>query len=501
MLSEFREIDSYLTESDSDSSYEAMEGAQPTLAQTEFDNSILRMGRSLVAASKAHPIIEGGSELPNITLRLTRLDPTAPEGDPRLGETVRLLQDMGIHVELGERQDSELPEGVVHDKGPSSRASSPPPPPPPLTPSADINLDLSVLIALISDLTHARLPRTVEDANTRFIPPQSYREWKHKKNGMYGKKKKKKKKTGAAQGAQAQARSASPSPSPSSSPTPSSPAPPAEVSPETLPSDLAKHSRALTNQLLQEMGKGLLHELASKMACAGGAVRFWTTREARDRCLRIVAKIGGASERRRARALFWEGVKEEEEGEEKVQSGEEAEEMYWRGSRYPMRFVGLFPIHLYEAALSAPTTTTTTALPPFFDDLAQTCRDILAQETIPHPRALPEALVSEDAGPPPLVAAAEIPARQGEIQRAVVTKANPRLTAHTVQSLRIGAERGWTTLTANKASVKAILREMKGARGRGGLGGVGGGGGGEEKRAAIWIVDPRSLAEGMSNTR
>lgn len=110
---------------------------------------------------------------------------------------------------------------------------------------------------------------------------------------------------------------------------------------------------------------------------------------------------------------------------------------------------------------------------------------------------------------------------QGEIQRATVLKANPRLTAHTVQSMHWGAHLGWTTLTANRTSVKAILREMKTARVSGRLVGVDlhleqprGSGGGrlldgdgdkgddnddEGGSAAFWVVDPRSLAEGMSS--
>ena len=91
-----------------------------------------------------------------------------------------------------------------------------------------------------------------------------------------------------------------------------------------------------------------------------------------------------------------------------------------------------------------------------------------------------------------------------------------------------GAYLGWTTLTANRTSVKAILREMKMARVSGRLAGVdfrleqrrGSGGGrlldgdgdgdlgdddddelegGSAGRAAFWVVDPRSLAEGMSS--
>ena len=40
--------------------------------------------------------------------------------------------------------------------------------------------------------------------------------------------------------------------------------------------------------------------------------------------------------------------------------------------------------------------------------------------------------------------------------------------AHTVQSIDWGAELGWTTLTANRRSVKAVLRDLKAARVAGG---------------------------------
>ena len=72
-----------------------------------------------------------------------------------------------------------------------------------------------------------------------------------------------------------------------------------------------------------------------------------------------------------------------------------------------------------------------------------------------------------------------------------------------------GAYLGWTTLTANRTSVKAILREMKTARVSGRLAGVdlhleqprgsGGDDVGSAGLAAFWVVDPRSLAEGMSS--
>jgi hypothetical protein len=88
--------------------------------------------------------------------------------------------------------------------------------------------------------------------------------------------------------------------------------------------------------------------------------------------------------------------------------------------------------------------------------------------------------------------------RNPDSERATVVRVNARLTAHTAQSMLWGAQHGWTTLTANKASVKALLREIRAARVAGRLG--------EDipseaedplEVVAIWILDPRSLAEGV----
>ena len=100
---------------------------------------------------------------------------------------------------------------------------------------------------------------------------------------------------------------------------------------------------------------------------------------------------------------------------------------------------------------------------------------------MPHSRALESEVAAE---------------REGDIQRASVVRTNARLTTHTVQSMLCGAARGWTTLTANRASVKVMLREVKmrgygvDMRGRG-AGAV------DHAVAALWVIDPRSLAEGM----
>ena len=456
MLSEFREIDSYMTDSEDDS--DDPTDQRPSLAQKEFDNSVLRMARSLLAAAEDNRV-PAANDRPCITLRLTRLDPYATNVDSRIAQTVHSLCAMGIDVELGERENvaspNALPNPVVKTLEPTTR----------------INLDLSALIALVSDLTHAPLPQSTEEANARFIPSQKYLEWKQRRSTGAGKKKKERivNRNGDASDGPGQ----------------------------------TTHARALVNQVMQEMGSGLLQDIHDKLVSMSTSVshngtsgrmlkkiEFWTTLEARDRCHRILSKIGGPNERRRANALF-----PSSSTSLKVQ-----EEEYWRNSRYPPGLLPLPPIRTYPSSephiqLEYPLQPENpTTLPLFFKSLASTCRNILAQETIPHPRAFPEHIVA-DGGEDDL---SSEKALNEEIQRAAVTKANPRLTAHTVQSLLWGAELGWTTLTANKSSVRAILRDMKQVGDYGGLErDVGGLISGRIEKAALWLVDPRSLAEGQ----
>ena len=476
LLSEFREIDSYLTDSDE----EGDKDGRPSLAQPEFDNSILKMGRSLLDSARQNPV-SGTTTVPSVTLRLTRLDPSSSnsrEQDPRIAQTIDVLRDMGITVELGERDPALLPKVI-------------PPPVRRLEPTLRVNLDLSILIALVSDITHAPLPDTVAEADARYIPAAQSREWKRKRLEA-GKSADSNGNPGQGQGVDIEV------------------------------DEAGKHSRALANQALQEMTRGLLHELHDRLAAvdpgAPANVEFWTTPEARDRCLRIVlSKSGGPQEKRRAAALF--------PGPDV--SAEALEEQYWAGSRYPRAFLPLVPIRVFETSLPDPGTEEDQSGPkeeahsPFSALLERTCRGILAQETIPNPNARPWAAPTS-ASPNQNQGEGKGGSRggdgaqaQAEIEPAAVTRANPRLTAHTVQSMLWGAARGWTTLTANKASVRAILRELRAAEG--GYGQVSGagasasadadaageqGGDGEGEReviekAAMWVVDPRSLAEAM----
>ncbi|KAF7329832.1 hypothetical protein MKEN_00246600 [Mycena kentingensis (nom. inval.)] len=380
ILGEFREIDSYLTDSEDE------ENDPPTLAATQFDNSVLRMARALLAAAKSH----SPTNPPAITLRLTRLEPD--DTDDRIAQTISLIRDMGIDLQLGELSLAH-PERVEEM-------------PVELIPTAKINLDLSVLIAFVSDLTHSPLPSSVDEARARFLSP-------------------------AAQ--------------------------------------VETQARALTNQImqemLQEMGRGgMFQELHDRLLVHSLPVELWTTAEARERFLRIVDKIGGPAEKRRAAVLF-------------DASQDEAEERFWQGSRFPRAFITCLPIRVYseEQAPSVPDRG------PFFVAMEKTCLEILALE-----EANP---VKAKNTKSPAQYSNNGFRRNPDHERAKPTRANAKLMVHTVRSMLCGASRGWTTLTANRSSVRALVREMRERAGEQGLGGK------DKETAAIWVVDPRSLAE------
>ncbi|KAJ7508446.1 hypothetical protein B0H11DRAFT_2304424 [Mycena galericulata] len=438
ILAELREIDSYLTDSESDSDDP---DHRPSLAQTEFDNSILQMGRVLMEAANANPV-DGldGPEVPRVTMRLTRLD-TSPfrangePNDPRIAHTVQCLRDMGVDVELGERLESEIPIPKL--------IASPAPSPIALEPTRQINLDLSVLVALVSDLTHSPLPSSIQEATTRFLPPQRYREWKpqDRKDQL-------------------------------SVETPESI--------DGLSQDIVKHSRALTQHILQEMGKGLLQEIYDKLLPMindpdpSKRVEFWTSEEARERCMRIVSRIGGDGEVRRAEAMF---------PTDPIPL-EEAEKLFWQDSRYPANFIPLLPVRLYPTPPLPAIEGAPAPHSKFFRSMTKVCQDLLAQEAAAaqQPTSNGRNILRNDGA-----------LGNGDIQ--APAKINSRLSPHAVKSMMRGAELGWTTLTTTKSSVKALLREMKAARLAGRL--VEDPEDDEQTAhdgaPAIWIVDPRNL--------
>ncbi|CAK5280458.1 unnamed protein product [Mycena citricolor] len=408
LLAEFREMDSYLTDSDDSEQDTSDPDYKPSLAPSEFTNSILKMGQGLLAAAKANPT----PEPVRITMRLTRLDPVGEPHDPRIARTIQCLMDMGIAVELGERP-MPLPRDLA--------ACRAPPAPRQIRPTRRISLDLSVLVALASDLTHAALPADAQEAAARFKPPTVYRDWKPDVVGGGG-------------GDHA--------------------------------SDIQRHVRIITLQALQEMDKPLIEQIHKQLALLPEPVEFWTSDDARERCLRIVTRIGGSSEIRRAEALF---------------SG--AESTFWDGSRYAAGFVQLFPIRLYPNPPQLPLEGALLPHPKFFTYMAKVCQDLLEDPVVP-----------KNSKGPRLNAGV---LGDSELQPA---KINSKLSPNAVKSMLRGAELGWTTLTTTKSSVRALLREVRASRLNGRLPDDRGSSSisssssdADVASAVLWVVDPRNL--------
>ncbi|KAG9127577.1 hypothetical protein FRC07_012057 [Ceratobasidium sp. 392] len=467
LMAEIHELDGY----ESESSESSLSANRNVVTQSQ-ENSIIRMAKALLAAAKHHTVPDTG-ETPRVTIRLTRLevDPTSSSSgdtiDPRIARTIQDLETLGIDVQLGEQP---FP--------PRLSASSAPPPTPP-RPTLRVNLDLSLIIALVSDLSHAPLPSSEDDARERFRPLT--RVWKSGKLLRSS--------VITDQGSDEEIDTNNDEMGDDG---------------EDVVKDSYEHSRALALQLLSEMRHSLLDEMAMylKSDYDQSTLEFWTTPEAQQRCAKIVDKIGGIGERRRAQALF------EPNGEAD----------FWQDSRFSTEFIpGLVPLRIYPRNVplesTLPMTKPVTPSEIFARRLFRTCRILLfpseargTQDTIlkigyatelTPPATQPPSQSIDTGTPSPSVLAGSRP--------------NTRLTAHTVRSMIWGAANRVTTLTANRASVRAVLREMKALAGVGTeaeleqISSVDAGGDegqakrevGDEGTAVLWVVEPRSLAEQM----
>jgi hypothetical protein len=274
----------------------------------------------------------------------------------------------------------------------------------------NVNLDLSLLIALVTDITHSPLPESREAAETRFRP-QTERSSKRR----------------------------------------------LEKNPGTS-EDAMEHCHALIEQASHEMEHGLVQTIRARFHNhpQEDKLQFWTTEEARDRFITIVNKIGGPEERLRAHALFFS----------------DNPDAFWEGSRITQdQRPNLLRIRIFPTELPPPSAAPART---FHQQLAATCRSILTRPSRQEVRA-------EEPG-------SKLPAP---------TRFAARLSAHTVQSLLWGAEKEMVTLTSNKTSVRLLLREMRGYT----LPSVDDqeGVAKEAIPMALWIMEPRSLSQGMRN--
>ena len=529
LLAEFREFDSYLTDSETEEGNHGSANCKCSDSSCktkpvadELDNSLLQLGKQLITAAKA----DSRDVPPKVTLRLTRfllstesldeleklgLKAIGPrkrsitvkpsETDPRIAQTLRELLQMGVEIILGEHEFTI----------PVELRSSSTKPLPRLVPSRQINLDLSVLIALVSDITHAPLPRSTEEAYARYIPTPAERARSRKRRQQQKELLARSKPQNALHNLLSKSQQKTKEKDPVKQSTDNS---------ESDGEGDNVHSKALASQVLKEISQGLLEEIASRLDVC--PVEFWTSREVRDRCLRIVDKIGGPAEKRRAAALFFDpaNLKDPVLGI-RMSSPQEAAEAYWRDSRHPRNMIpGLVPLRIFEEdERNGPLQlqlgsdiTTSIKENPFWASLEQACMGLLSEGSAQHPRAvvLPSEPSSSRAKSNHVQSSTDEDDSDfhgQEIERAAVTRSNPRLTAHTVGTLQRGAKRRWTTLTANRAGVREMLKEcakvvdaapssVSSITGQlAGLNIGGGEGENETEVVAIWVVEPRSLAE------
>ena len=405
---------------------------------------------------------------------------------------LRRLADLGIRVKLGPAPHT--PRQPVPSVQAPERI---------LIPTNDINLDLSLLIALCSDITHASLPDSASDALKRFRTLS-----RRQRQAMNGKQHK-----------DGTDKSGNHTPTPAVECEPQDEMDTAPDADAEVNIGLSEHARSLVAQTMQESRNSLIDEIYCRCyypttAHFGLSIReseystpdhmvqfrFWTTREAKDRFFAIVDKIGGPAEKLRARALF----------------REELAVNFWESSRYPLKYIpDLVPIRLHEEHTISEPPPTSRLNTPFQTRLRETCTDLLSSRispitSSPSPTNTTTPPNTSERTPPLPPTPRLIPASALKIGPSV----RSGITPHTLRSLLIGAGASdssamITTLTANRSSIDTVLRRIKvlfpappmetraisvhakNIRQTGALGAT------TIQPAAIWIVEPRSLAEGM----
>lgn len=196
---------------------------------------------------------------------------------------------------------------------------------------------------------------------------------------------------------------------------------PAEAS--LKPNNANEHIRAISNQLYQESGVCALFDLIRE-TCDTQTLQFWTTQENKDRTYSILDKIGGATEKSRLDSIF-----------------ETGSDNFWEGSRYSSNPIAGLPVKIINDS---------------GDDVPQASFDDFVL------RRAQKALNSD-----------------GNMGSA------GKLTPHTLRTVIAGLERGWTTLTSNRQSIKALVQGWHTHVNS------------NSSLATFWLVEPRSLSEQM----
>ncbi|WVR00249.1 hypothetical protein IAU59_007391 [Kwoniella sp. CBS 9459] len=191
LLAEFREADSYInsdydsdTEEEEEASEDHLAGGKQVTGRPHSEassNSLLDMARDLARAASMVDRIPG-AEMPRLTIRLTRIpetplelydgSPNQPspssaggEGgewpDSRIPETFDRVRALGVNLLFGDLSDIPLSSPIFKGH----------PVPEQAIPSLKINLDITTLMGLCSDVLHHPLPADRREAARRSLRP------------------------------------------------------------------------------------------------------------------------------------------------------------------------------------------------------------------------------------------------------------------------------------------------------------------------------------------
>lgn len=302
----------------------------------------------------------------------------------------------------------------------------------PIAPTKRIMLDLSVIVALCCDSTHQPLPRNKDELEERFRP------FRLDETG------------------------------------------------QRVLEDHTNVSKDLRDQLGWEMEHPVLEEIQARLGEAGykdGDVEWYVTREVKDRTPGIVDLIGGPVEQRRARALYGE-----------------SEESFWAESRYEGRegILRNLRVKVLESDLEAELLGLELgSRRTMFDrGIVAVCERMISVVEGNPPssestRSPSPALVSQPAGK-----------YRGGNGRKARNRKRPHVSfppplrlpsTHTLRTLMLGVKGGMTVLTNNRGAIGKIVREMGVHEGlpfeRDDEAPT------EVQSAAVWVVNPSSLAE------
>lgn len=355
----------------------------------------------------------------NLVARLPKATVKTHEGilAAPLGQLLPSLLASGQHshtipAELADFDTSLLSLPAVPTPPPEDKLSS-------LPCTTDVNLDVSALVALVSDISHMALPEDEVDLESLFH-------------------------TMGVKSIEAQ-RSAEEE---------------GEEANDSRKDAKARflHGRALAMQLaLEKKGLSFLSYVFQLSKSSGGRpLRFFTTSEAREKFCEIMRLVAGPDEQRRTNALLGNDGK----------AGDELSKMFWQGSRWEagQGSQSAFALPITVVSFAGSSDSAPRELPPF----ATRCRQVIL-----------DGLTD-----------------LSDKTHSTSTSANPRQTAHTLNTLLLGIDRGMTTLTTNMLSVRWLVKEVARRMGESHIRGekvING----QYESALIVVTNPRSLAEKM----